>query len=120
MTHSGVLATILSGLEPAVAIALSCTPLLRPLFKTRRNKTYMPQYYGSSASTKMFSKERTKRDKHLFDTLDDNSSEIQLQPFKAVHNVRVSATPDGRGKSPLTTTATNAITVDTRWEVGSD
>ncbi|KAF2714584.1 hypothetical protein K504DRAFT_478026 [Pleomassaria siparia CBS 279.74] len=35
MTHSGVLTTILSGLEPSVAIALACVPLLRPLMNSR-------------------------------------------------------------------------------------
>ena len=33
LIHSGALTTASSGLEPAVAIALACIPLLRPLHK---------------------------------------------------------------------------------------
>lgn len=120
MTYSGVLATILSGLEPAVAIVLACIPLLRPLYKTRRSDNDTSQYYGSSGGSELFSK-GSKNEGHPFDTLNDDSSEIQLQPVKPDHTVRVSATPDDRScTSPFETKQYNAITVDTRWEVRSD
>ncbi|PVI05356.1 hypothetical protein DM02DRAFT_584324 [Periconia macrospinosa] len=45
MTYTGVLATILSGLEPAVAIALACIPQMRPLCARKKQVSYG---YGSS------------------------------------------------------------------------
>ncbi|KAF1942905.1 hypothetical protein EJ02DRAFT_421705 [Clathrospora elynae] len=57
MTHRGVLATILSGIEPALEIALACIPLMRPLFKTRpRTNDGSGYQYSSSRRTSLFSK----------------------------------------------------------------
>ncbi|KAF9697828.1 hypothetical protein EKO04_004378 [Ascochyta lentis] len=119
MTYDGVLATVLSGLEPAVAIVLPCIPLLRPLYKTRGFETRTSQYHGSSGASELFSKKGSKSNNYPFDAFHDNSSEIQLQPFKHMHNVRVSATPISRGEDTFTTRKSNVITVGTKWEVRS-
>lgn len=117
MTYTGVLATILSGLEPAVAIALACIPLLRPLYKSRTTEISLSRYYGSSEASEFLSKKGSKYNNRPFDALDD---EIQLQPVQPIHNVKVTATVDTGSKNLLAMTKPNAITIDTRWEVRAD
>lgn len=114
MTYSGVLATVLSGLEPAVAIALACIPLLRPLYKSRSTGLGASQY--TKDSTGLTKKGRNGR----FDTLNENSSELQLQPVKPDHHVKVSALSDGRSERSFSMVDPGGITVDKRWEVLSD
>jgi hypothetical protein len=114
MTYSGVLATILSGLEPAVAIALACIPLLRPLYKSRSSGHGASQY--TEDNTGLTKKGR----KSCFDTLNDNSSEIQLQPVKPDHQVKVSAMSDGRSERSLSMVDPGGITIDRKWEVRTD
>lgn len=120
MTYSGVLATILSGLEPAIAIVLACIPLLRPLYKGRRSDSDTSQHYGSGNTSGLFSKKSNIKDDYSLTVLDDDSSEIQLQPIKTEHNVRVLAAPDSRMGNVDTVRSPKAILVDTRWEVKSD
>jgi hypothetical protein len=114
MIYSGVLATILSGLEPAVAIALACIPLLRPLYKSRSSGHGASQY--TEDNTGLAKKGRKSR----FDTLNDNSSEIQLQPVKPDHQVKVSAMSDGRSERSLSMVDPGGITIDRKWEVRTD
>ncbi|KAH8846063.1 hypothetical protein MCOR27_010397 [Pyricularia oryzae] len=46
MTHEGAVATLLSGLEPSVALTLACIPLLRPLLCRRPDgKTSYPSSF---------------------------------------------------------------------------
>jgi hypothetical protein len=109
MTYSGVLATVLSGLEPAVAIALACIPLLRPLYKSRPSTHSASQY--TEDSTTLTKKGRKSR----FDTLNDNSSEIQLQPVKPEHEVS-----DTRSERSFSMVDPGGITIDRKWEVRTD
>jgi len=123
MTYTGVLATILSGLEPSVAIALACIPLMRPLFG-RKDRTQNGSAYEceSNKSSGMFSKKRgVNRDPNSFTEIvydNDDSSEIHLQPVKPIHNVSVS-TEAARRESAAGLPG-QAITVESKWEVRHD
>ncbi|RYN43824.1 hypothetical protein AA0112_g238 [Alternaria arborescens] len=125
MTYEGVLATILSGLEPAVAIVLACIPLMRPLFSNTRNAANSSFSYGSSTHTSLFSKKGGRA--HGLDPtatfselMDDNdaSSQIELQPIKASQIVRVSSVCGHHKQVPAN--PNYAITVERRWEVRRD
>jgi hypothetical protein len=70
MTYSGVLATLLSGLEPSVAIALACLPQMRPLFARKKPAPYG---YGSRE----------------VNTRSDGESAIRLRSVDGVHEIRV-------------------------------
>ena len=86
MTYSGVLATVLSGLEPAVAIALACIPLMRPLLGRKSAKTNDSHYkYDSSKMSRVYSKRSGLDTSNTFTELvdeNDDSSQIQLQSLK--------------------------------------
>ena len=70
MTYEGVLATLLSGLEPSVAIALACLPQMRLLFARKKPAPYS---YGN-------------RDNN---TPSEGESAIQLRSLDGVHEIRV-------------------------------
>ncbi|KAH6972237.1 hypothetical protein BKA56DRAFT_635300 [Ilyonectria sp. MPI-CAGE-AT-0026] len=114
MTDSGLLATIFSGLEPSVALALSCVPYLRPYFggtfRTPKNT------YNSDGVIKSH-EGNASNNSRPFEELNDDASEVQLRPMKVRQDVHVSADSDEEGrdanKSPF-------ITVKRRWEVRSD
>lgn len=85
MPYSGAAATLLSGVEPAVAIAMACIPLMGPLFR-RRTK----QSGGENANnprTRTSRSHITASQKGLgthvhvgsFEQLDDTGSEVRLQ-----------------------------------------
>jgi len=88
MTHAGVLATILSGLEPSVAIVLACIPLLRPLFgdKSRKLRENHSGYahYASDSGSGLYSKKGGIMVDREFQVLDEdndrNSSQVELKP----------------------------------------
>ena len=126
MTYSGVLATILSGLEPAVAIALACVPLMRPLFPShrRRNGTKSSQYnYGSGGDSGLYSSKSKRGAVELHTS--DGDSEVELQPTqqKPVENVNVRASTwnvEGHSEDPLENDQRGQkIKVERRWEVTS-
>lgn len=79
MTHSGVVATLLSGLEPSVALALACVPFLRSLFgnmfgSPNTRLKHLP------ARTNGFTGERRRSDAAAFEALQDDCSDVQLHP----------------------------------------
>ncbi|KAE9972923.1 hypothetical protein EG328_004691 [Venturia inaequalis] len=116
MTYTGVLATILSGLEPSVAIALACVPLCRPLWRSRPSKTKDSQYeYGNSRNTPLYPNRHRQDASRRLDTLDDSSSELQLQPSDT-DAVRTVIHPGGKRKG----LGEHAIVVEKRWEVRSE
>jgi hypothetical protein len=127
MTHSGVLATILSGLEPAVAIALACIPLMRPLFhRTTAATNTSTSKYDKSKQSGLCSKNRSREiGRYLpspFTELvydNDNSSEIQLQPVKHVQSVSVASDHDGLDKHSVRSPR-GSIMVERKWEVRRD
>lgn len=115
MTDSGLLATIFSGLEPSVALALSCVPYLRPYFggtfRTPKNT------YNSDGVIKSH-EGNASNNSRPFEELNDDASEVQLRPLKVRQDVHVSAHSDeeekrNANKSPF-------ITVKKHWEVRSD
>jgi hypothetical protein len=122
MTHSGVLATVLSGLEPAVAIALACIPLMRPLFGKKKSEKERTGYdYNSSKTSGAFSKKGSKNGSRgpstFTELVDDDSSEIHLQPIKPVHNVSVSAMPSQQNQRQSMPPPSQTITMERKWEV---
>jgi hypothetical protein len=124
MTHSGVLATILSGLEPAVAIALACIPLMRPLLGRKAPNTNGSSYqYDDSKRSGLYSKKGSKTHGHCpLDTLteslydDENSSEVQLQPIKFTQNVGINPDKDEAHRRSLRS-LDRTIQVETKWEI---
>lgn len=129
MTYSGVLATILSGLEPAIAIVLACIPLMRPLLGQRKVKKTGTGYdYGSGSGSGVYSK-GARSNSRPFTELDDDdadtNSEVRLQPMKGAQDVNIVAFPDEDSIARPTPTAprgldSHAITVQKRWEVRTD
>lgn len=116
MTYAGVLATILSGLEPSVAIALACVPLIRPLIRSRSSKQNSVYEYGSSHNNPLYPNQHRRDASRKLDTLDDDdSSDIQLQPADA-DTVRTVIHPAGKSKG----TSGQTIVVEKRWEVRSE
>lgn len=119
MTYEGVLATLLSGLEPAVAIVLACLPLLRPLFSRRKAPTNSKSGYGynSSGGSGFYSKSVPRSTSRPFTELDDhelsdNSSEVQLHPVHKT-NVQIMAVQQENDR-PLDF---SNIAVERKWEV---
>lgn len=111
MAYAGVLATLLSGLEPSVAIALACVPLIRPLMCSRSPKRNDSRYdYGTSRNSQLYSSRNKREKSRQLDTLEDDSSEVQLQPVDAVQTVTY---PTGKSKGPSGYT----IVVEKKWEV---
>lgn len=123
MTYDGVLATVLSGIEPAVSIALACLPLLRPLLGRRKKGSTKGYDYGSSGGSGLYhSKQGVRSASRPFAELDDegddndNSSEVQLQPIKPVRRVNIAS--QGGHSPPKLSLA--AINVEKKFEVTSN
>ncbi|KAH5183106.1 hypothetical protein HBI24_082660 [Parastagonospora nodorum] len=100
MTYTGVLATILSGLEPSVAIALACIPLMRPLFRKAKSGGCRSTHgYNSDKSSGVFSAKKGRGagryQGSFIETVDDNddTSEVHLQPMKPACSVDISTNP---------------------------
>jgi hypothetical protein len=116
MTHSGVIATLLSGLEPSVALALACVPFLRPYFGGGFRETKSASYYVDSSG-------KSHKGSHgagsrTFEELPDDASEVQLRPIKVTQDTHISASKSN-GHSHLST-GPAVITVQKQWEVKSD
>lgn len=123
MTYAGVHATILSGLEPSVAIVLACIPLMRPLFGKSRNSADTGYEYGSSGKASYFSKKSagphnmdpTATFSELVDNSDD-SSQIELRPVEGIQRVCISSDEERPRKKNKTLSA-HTISVERKWEV---
>ena len=123
MTYSGVLVIMLSGLEPAVAIALSCIPLTRPLFDRSTKTNYS---CSGSRRTSFFSKKVTRTQDFdptaTFSELVGNNdipSPLELQSIKPSQIVRVSSVYEHHTQQ-IPASPSPDITVDTTLEVGRD
>jgi hypothetical protein len=141
MTYTGVLATIFTGIEPAVALSLACVPFLRPLIYRNGNNNNIStgsdnsQYASRSGdSTTLRSKQHgdplrgrrgkggggpSSKEQHHDDN--DDSSEIQLRPLEGSGELRYEAevSPGGRrGPTPPGSTE-GAIMVRKGWDVVS-
>lgn len=123
MPYEGVLATVLSGLEPAVAIVLACVPLLRPLFGKSRHSIDTGYQYASSNKTNFTLKKSRAHGLDptaTFSELTDgtnNSSQIELRPVEGVQRVCISSDEE-RKKEPCPA-GNRVISVEKKWEVRS-
>ena len=78
MPYSGVVATIFAAVEPSLAVCIACAPFLRSYFNggIRNNKAdCIPELESGPG------KSVGDRRNHVFESLDDDGSDIQLQPI---------------------------------------
>ncbi|KAK1834593.1 hypothetical protein QBC39DRAFT_252092 [Podospora conica] len=76
MTYTGVLATVLTGMEPSIALSLACIPFLRPLVRGALGSSAADSRYASHAlGSKNLGGSRP------FKEMSDDASEVQLQPM---------------------------------------
>lgn len=120
MPYSGVLATLLSGLEPAVAIVLACIPLMRPLFG-RSLKTGSSGYSSGENSVGLHSKQRSpnKNPKGQFSELVDDvddSSQVRLQPIKDIRHTG-NCVSEEHGDMQVVSGQEHGIAVQKKWEI---
>ncbi|KAB5542890.1 hypothetical protein GE09DRAFT_230156 [Coniochaeta sp. 2T2.1] len=87
ITYSIPPANIFSGLEPSVAVILSCIPLLRPLLGRGRGSSDNTGYNSSQAKTF----ELQSKECGPFVPLGDDSSQYQLRPDGPEHTASVHA-----------------------------
>ena len=119
MTYTGVLATIFTGIEPAVALSLACIPFLRPLIKGKAlRSTGVDSPYPSRT---LGSKGPSGSANRPFKELSDDSSEVQLQPLGS-DSFRYEAEVSREGghkehKQPIA--STGAILVSKGWNIVS-
>jgi hypothetical protein len=120
MPYSGVLATLLSGLEPAVAIVLACVPLMRPLFG-RSLKSNSSGYNSGNNSVGLHSKQRSANKKpegtfsELVDDVDD-SSQVRLQPIKDIRHTG-NCVSEEHGNVQVLPNQDHSIAVQKKWEI---
>jgi hypothetical protein len=119
MTYTGVLATIFTGIEPAVALSLACIPFLRPLVKsgvlrsTGVDTPYASRTLGSKATP-------GSTGNRPFKELSDDSSEVQLQPLGSdslKYEAEVAREEPKGHKQP--SNSTGAILVSKGWTIVS-
>ncbi|PYH87956.1 putative integral membrane protein [Aspergillus ellipticus CBS 707.79] len=88
LTYSLTPFSILSGLEPCLAVILACVPLMRPLLKrwvTSPNATGRTRTTSRSAAPKPPSGD-------VFQELEDNTSQVSLRPLGVKNPVGVTST----------------------------
>jgi hypothetical protein len=115
MTYTGVLATVFTGIEPAVALSLACVPFLRPLLRGTRMGTGTDSQY---ASTTLRSKDLASNGNRAFKELNDDSSEIQLRPMEG-EQLKYEAEVGQEQKQGQGAKSEGAILVKKHWDVVS-
>lgn len=106
MPYSGIRAIVLSGLEPAVSIAMACVPLLRPLWRRghhrgeedTRNTAYVGREQGE---------------------WNDDGSEIQLRPMNVKQSVMITSQQQQHTIASQAQQRLELITIEKAWEVRS-
>ncbi|KAM0335545.1 hypothetical protein ACHAQA_000593 [Verticillium albo-atrum] len=117
MTHSGVVATLLSGLEPSVALALACVPFLRPLFGSAFESSQKGSSYANmKPNTDEYRKGSKRSETRDFQELQDDASEIQLRPVMPIRDTLVTSDPKTAVRS-MKDAKPDTITVERQWEV---
>lgn len=127
MTYTGVLATVFTGIEPAVALSLACVPFLRPLVVKRNNlSTGLGSSSSPYASRTLGSKGPSSGSaKRPFEELnDDDSSEDQLRRLGTSTTsdspkYEAGVGPGSGHKQPTRTEPTGSILVKKAWGVVS-
>lgn len=112
MTYTGLLATLFSALEPAVAITLACIPYLRPLLGRFATPTTTSNY-KITGDKSMGRSSRARAFEELNDA-DGSGSEVQLQTMDPGFSVEASP-PQSNATKPRK----NTIVVERKWEVSS-
>jgi hypothetical protein len=115
MTYTGVLATVFTGIEPAVALSLACVPFLRPLLRGTRMATDTDNQY---AGTTLRSKDLTGSGNRAFKELNDDSSDIQLRPMEGEQLKYEAEVGQGQGQGQGTKSG-GVIHVKKHWDVVS-
>lgn len=122
MTYTGVLATIFTGIEPAVALSLACVPFLRPLIRgAHKAGSGSDSQYASSALRSEGPSGVGGAGSRAFKELHDDSSEIQLRPLGGSDSLKYEAEV-GHGQAvtpPPAESAAGAILVKKDWDVVS-
>lgn len=125
MPYSGTLTTILSGMEPAIAIVLACVPLLRPIIKKFSSRADSDRLgYSTGELSRGYTKQKEGSREHsggiteLFEDDDDNDSQIRLQPVD-ISKAGVS-TISHDTEDPAIPQYSRAITVKKSWAVNSE
>ncbi|KAB5566560.1 hypothetical protein GE09DRAFT_1171632 [Coniochaeta sp. 2T2.1] len=107
----------LSGLEPSVAVILSCIPLLRPLLGRGKGSSGNTGYKSSQAKTF----ELQSKEGGPFVPLGDDSSQYQLRPDGPEHTAGVHASKRSassvRGSSEVEGEDVTRIKVRSQWDV---
>ncbi|KAH8676123.1 integral membrane protein [Xylariales sp. PMI_506] len=120
MTYQGIGATVFSGLEPPVAISLSCIPFFRPLFKGKFGTTYDASSNGESSVSGPSKPRSMQSSARHFKKLEDDSSEVELQPNNPNHTVSVDRTSKKATTEGKLSSQPDFITVGRGWEIKSD
>ncbi|KAJ4302526.1 hypothetical protein N0V88_002675 [Collariella sp. IMI 366227] len=112
MTYIGILATMFTGIEPAVALSLACVPFLRPLIRGNLDASRSDNQYASGALSNGTSWGGSRALKEL----NDHSSEIQLRPVEIEALKYEAEVGPGQKQTPENE---GAILVSKRWDVVS-
>ncbi|ODH14526.1 hypothetical protein ACO22_06567 [Paracoccidioides brasiliensis] len=119
ITYSLPSANIFSGLEPSVAITLSCIPLLRPLLRHGNYSNNGTPVYQSTIPSKS-----PGLDGCGFEQLNDNNSQHQLRPVAGKHYAAVcepnKQVSSSRGSSDVEASEAMGITVQEDWQVATN
>lgn len=114
MPYQGIGATAFSGLEPPVAISLSCVPFLRPLYQGKLGTSHDRSNYGVSGGSNA-ARSKSMQNSRPFTELEDSSSELELQPQVKTHDVKAEpVSSHGRGNNKP-----GHITMTREWAVES-
>jgi hypothetical protein len=131
MPYSGTLTTILSGMEPAIAIVLACVP---PLFKASNSRVDSNRSgYNTSELSGGYGRQKGRSREHSGDIIelfgdddgdgdgddnDDNDSQIRLQ-LVDISKAGIS-TMSHHKEGPAMPNYSRAITVKKSWAVSSE
>ncbi|PGH31333.1 hypothetical protein GX50_05872 [[Emmonsia] crescens] len=123
ITYSIPPANIFSGLEPSVAVTLSCIPLLRPLLRRSNYASNGTPGYPPTDTTAA-SKGNGPSGGSGFEQLNDNSSQYQLRPVAGKHSAAISTAKkpasSRRDSSDLESNEATGITVQEHWHVATE
>ncbi|KAI1844735.1 hypothetical protein JX266_009191 [Neoarthrinium moseri] len=88
-TGTGLLAFLFSTVEIAVAVSLACVPFLRPFFKSTFGSENRSKYQADTSSYSYSNKGTKNHRSQGFNELEDDGSEIQLQPVDPARDIAV-------------------------------
>ncbi|KAH9900526.1 integral membrane protein [Xylariomycetidae sp. FL2044] len=117
MPYSGLKATVFSGLEPSIALALACVPFLRPYFGSTFRSPKNTSYNLEGSKSQQPSKRSGGSRRFQVIAVNDNASyasDLQLQPMKGVGDTHIAAEEGGGAFREI---RSHSITVHKEWEV---